>query len=49
MLLDLEFLFASDNADKYAVSPRWYDALFKTRRVKLLGRSIDLVFLLAKG
>lgn len=47
-LLDPAFLFASDNADKYVVSPRRYDALFKTRRVKLLGRSIDLGFLIGQ-
>eukprot|EP01018_Ginkgo_biloba_P020742 Gb_18364 [translate_table: standard] len=34
-LLDPAFLFASDNADKYAVTPRRYDALFKMRRVKV--------------
>ncbi|XP_057867272.2 protein PIR isoform X2 [Cryptomeria japonica] len=47
-LLDPAFLFASDNADKYDVTPRRYDALFKMRRVKLLGRSIDLRYLIGQ-
>ncbi|KAH9326418.1 hypothetical protein KI387_006596, partial [Taxus chinensis] len=47
-LLDPAFLFASDNADKYSVTPRRYDALFKMRRVKLLGRSIDLRYLIGQ-
>ncbi|KAJ7973579.1 protein PIR [Quillaja saponaria] len=41
-LLDPAFLFASDNAEKYAVQPMRIATLIKMTRVKLLGRTIDL-------
>ncbi|XP_058101351.1 protein PIR [Magnolia sinica] len=40
-LLDPSFLFALDNGDKYSVQPARFNAIFKMRRVKLLGRTID--------
>ncbi|KAG5056233.1 hypothetical protein JHK85_008743 [Glycine max] len=41
-LLDPSFLFASDNAEKYAVQPIRLNMLLKITRVKLLGRMINL-------
>nr|XP_007147240.1 hypothetical protein PHAVU_006G107600g [Phaseolus vulgaris]ESW19234.1 hypothetical protein PHAVU_006G107600g [Phaseolus vulgaris] len=41
-LLDPSFLFASDNAEKYAVQPIRLNMLLKMTRVKLLGRMINL-------
>nr|KYP71853.1 Protein PIR [Cajanus cajan] len=41
-LLDSSFLFASDNAEKYAVQPIRLNLLLKMTRVKLLGRMINL-------
>ncbi|KAJ1414662.1 Cytoplasmic FMR1-interacting [Sesbania bispinosa] len=41
-LLDPSFLFASDNAEKYAVQPMRINMLLKMTRVKLLGRMINL-------
>ncbi|XP_006854249.2 protein PIR [Amborella trichopoda] len=47
-LLDPAFVFASDNADKYSLPSLRYDALLKMKRVKLLGRSVDLRSLIAQ-
>ncbi|XP_020259945.1 protein PIR [Asparagus officinalis] len=41
-LLDESFLAACDDADKYSVRPLRFNEIFKLRRVKLLGRTIDL-------
>ncbi|XP_008809659.1 protein PIR [Phoenix dactylifera] len=41
-LLDQSFLAACDDGDKYSVKPIRFDEIFKLRRVKVLGRSIDL-------
>ncbi|CAM6128500.1 unnamed protein product [Calypogeia fissa] len=46
--LDFTFLATIENRDKFLVFPRRYDYLFKVRQVKLLGRSIDLAFLLGQ-
>ncbi|CAN6460531.1 unnamed protein product [Victoria cruziana] len=46
-LLDPSFIFASDNADKYYVPPIRFDSIFQMRRLKLLGRTIDLRSLIA--
>eukprot|EP00249_Psilotum_nudum_P020261 c27628_g3_i1 orf=83-4003(+) len=47
-MLDPTFLAAAENAERFVVSPKRYDALFKMRRVQLLGRSIDLAFLIGQ-
>ncbi|CAI0385291.1 unnamed protein product [Linum tenue] len=47
-LLDPSFLFALDNGDKYSIQPMRFTALFKTTRVKLLGRTINLRSLIAE-
>lgn len=47
-MLDLSFLAVVDNREKYMVFPKRYDLLFRIRRVKLLGRSIDLAFLIGQ-
>ncbi|BBN10047.1 hypothetical protein Mp_5g00460 [Marchantia polymorpha subsp. ruderalis] len=47
-ILDLAFISAVENRDKYNIFPRRYESLFKMRHFKLLGRSIDLSFLLAQ-
>ncbi|KAF1892241.1 hypothetical protein Lal_00036602 [Lupinus albus] len=41
-LLDPSFLFASENAEKYAVQPMRFNMLLKMTRVKILGRMINL-------
>ncbi|KAL2641399.1 hypothetical protein R1flu_008986 [Riccia fluitans] len=46
--LDLAFINAVENHDKYTVFPRRYEALFRMRHFQLLGRSIDLAFLLGQ-
>ncbi|KAK1289607.1 Protein PIR [Acorus calamus] len=45
-LLDPSFLMLSDNSSKYSVTPVRFNALFKIRGLKLLGRTIDLRSLL---
>ncbi|XXG67953.1 hypothetical protein AAC387_Pa06g1174 [Persea americana] len=47
-LLDPSFIFALDNGDKYSVRPMRFNAIFKMRRVKLLGRTIDFRSLIAQ-
>ncbi|XP_077250894.1 transcription activator [Tasmannia lanceolata] len=47
-LLDPSFLFALDIGDKYSVQPVRFNAIFKMRRVKLLGRTIDFRSLIAQ-
>lgn len=47
-MLDSVFLAASENCDRFLVPPKRYDALFRMRRVKLLGRSIDLAYLIGQ-
>ncbi|CAN1176447.1 Protein PIR [Linum perenne] len=47
-LLDPSFLFALDNGEKYSTQPMRFTALFKTTRVKLLGRTINLRSLIAE-
>ncbi|KAL6660319.1 hypothetical protein ACP70R_002441 [Stipagrostis hirtigluma subsp. patula] len=41
-LLDSSFTYACDDGDKYFVKPLRFDAIFKLRRVMVLGRTIDL-------
>ncbi|KAF7050715.1 hypothetical protein CFC21_059036 [Triticum aestivum] len=41
-LLDSSFTYACDDGDKYFVKPLRFDAIFKLRRVMILGRTIDL-------
>lgn len=41
-LLDESFLCACDDPEKYMGKPLRFDEIFKLRRVKLLGRTIDL-------
>ncbi|CAK9264816.1 unnamed protein product [Sphagnum jensenii] len=45
-MLDIGFLTTVENREKYAVFPKRYDHLFHVRRVKLLGRSINLAGLI---
>ncbi|CAI8615634.1 unnamed protein product [Vicia faba] len=47
-LLDPTFIFASDNAEKYAVQPIRLNMLLKMTRVKLLGRMINLRSLISE-
>ncbi|KAI5423938.1 hypothetical protein KIW84_030236 [Lathyrus oleraceus] len=47
-LLDPTFIFASDNAEKYAVQPMRLNMLLKMTRVKLLGRMINLRSLISE-
>ncbi|KAI5067235.1 hypothetical protein GOP47_0017763 [Adiantum capillus-veneris] len=47
-MLDSMFLAASENSERLIVPPKRYDALFRMRRVKLLGRSVDLVYLIGQ-
>ncbi|XP_068666012.1 protein PIR [Aristolochia californica] len=47
-LLDPSFLFALDNGDQYSVQPIRFNAIFMMRRVKLLGRTIDLRSLISQ-
>ncbi|KAJ0967368.1 hypothetical protein J5N97_024285 [Dioscorea zingiberensis] len=41
-LLDKAFIAASDDGEKYSVQPIRFNEILKLRRVKLLGRTIDL-------
>ncbi|KAM3231151.1 hypothetical protein ACQJBY_061358 [Aegilops geniculata] len=41
-LLDSSFTYACDDGEKYFVKPLRFDAIFKLRRVMILGRTIDL-------
>ncbi|CAM0870705.1 unnamed protein product [Alopecurus aequalis] len=41
-LLDSSFTYACDDGEKYSVKPLRFDAIFKLRRVMILGRTIDL-------
>ncbi|KAG2543568.1 hypothetical protein PVAP13_9NG752877 [Panicum virgatum] len=41
-LLDSTFTYACDDGEKYFVKPLRFDAIFKLRRVMVLGRTIDL-------
>nr|CAB3497101.1 unnamed protein product [Digitaria exilis] len=41
-LLDSSFTYACDDGEKYFVKPLRFDAIFKLRRVMVLGRTIDL-------
>uniref|UniRef100_A0ACD5WRT9 Uncharacterized protein n=1 Tax=Avena sativa TaxID=4498 RepID=A0ACD5WRT9_AVESA len=41
-LLDSSFTYACDDGEKYYVKPLRFDAIFKLRRVMILGRTIDL-------
>ncbi|KAH7690906.1 cytoplasmic FMR1 interacting protein [Dioscorea alata] len=41
-LLDKAFIAASDDSEKYSVQPIRFNEILKLRRVKLLGRTIDL-------
>lgn len=47
-MLDSTFLAASENSERFIVPPKRYDALFRMRRVKLLGRSVDLAYLIGQ-
>jgi cytoplasmic FMR1 interacting protein len=44
-MLEISFLEVVENQEKYQVFPKRFDSLFRMRRVKLLGRTIDLAFL----
>ncbi|CAM6089472.1 unnamed protein product [Calypogeia fissa] len=46
--LDYSFLATVENPEKFSVFPRRYEYLFKMRQLKLLGRSIDLSFLMGQ-
>ncbi|XP_072962796.1 protein PIR isoform X2 [Typha angustifolia] len=41
-LLDRSYISACDDGEKYSVKPIRFDEIFKLRRVKVLGRAIDL-------
>lgn len=47
-LLDQSFLASCDDRDKYFVKPMRFDEILKLRRVKLLGRTINLRSLLTQ-
>ncbi|MCO5571458.1 hypothetical protein L7F22_025198 [Adiantum nelumboides] len=47
-MLDSMFLATSENSERFIVPPKRYDALFRMRRVKLLGRSVDLAYLIGQ-
>ncbi|KAL7586887.1 hypothetical protein Lser_V15G35727 [Lactuca serriola] len=47
-LLDPSFLFALDNGEKFSVRPMRFTALLNMKRVKLLGRTINLRSLISE-
>ncbi|KAH6558764.1 hypothetical protein KP509_1Z046900 [Ceratopteris richardii] len=47
-MLDSTFIATSENSERFVVPPKRYDALFRMRRVKLLGRSVDLAYLISQ-
>lgn len=47
-MLDTVFLATCENCDRFLAPPKRYDSLFRMRSVKLLGRCIDLTFLIGQ-
>nr|PNR59501.1 hypothetical protein PHYPA_002292 [Physcomitrium patens] len=45
-MLDMSFMAAVNDHEKYYVLPKRYDHLFRIRRVKMLGRNVDLAHLI---